>query len=82
MLLKELKPFEGREQDRTSLQKKAALLLNKKVPFHSTSMIVLREDVNGIEGHYTYVNENDIKELRAAFLKAGINIPQLLEEET
>jgi hypothetical protein len=82
MLLKELKPYSVPEEERTSLQRKAAFLMDKKVPFHSTSMIVLREDVKGIADDYTYVNENDIKEFRAVLLKAGINIPELLEEET
>ena len=81
MLLKELKPLEADADNATSLQKKAAILLKRNVPFHTTSMIVLREDVNGIEEGYTYANENDIKEIRAVFLKAGINIPEILEEE-
>ncbi len=82
MLLKELKPYDGAENERTSLQKKAALLLDNDVPFHTTSMIVLREEVNGIADSCPYIGENDIKELRAVFRGAGINISQILEEES
>jgi hypothetical protein len=81
MLLKELDPYLEKGGTATSLQRKAAFLLGREVPFHTTSMIVLREEVQGIEGRYTYVSENDIREFRAVLVKAGINIPEILEEE-
>ncbi|MCR5255222.1 MAG: hypothetical protein K6D96_04750 [Acetatifactor sp.] len=79
MLLKELKPFNEPVEKRSSLQKKAAYLINNKTEFHTTSMIVLREDVEGIKDGYTYVTERDIREYRELLKKNGKGIPDIPE---
>ncbi|WP_051226551.1 hypothetical protein [Butyrivibrio sp. MC2013] len=61
----------------TSLQRNALTIMRRGYDFHTTSMIVLRDDVQGISHRYPYLKEDHIREYRAVVRNAGIKIEQL-----
>ena len=80
MLKKELHVTPESKNPVTSLQKKALALFKAGIDFHTTSMIVLREEVTNIKDRYPYLKDENIKEYRSVIKNAGIDISKVLED--
>ncbi len=80
MLQKELHVTPDSRDPVTSLQKKALAVFKAGYDFHTTSMIVLKDDVPNIKDRYPYLKDENIKEYKAVLKNAGIDILKVLED--